>query len=270
MIKHKIKGLNISEYGETNLKSVVFIHAFPLNEQMWRSQTEVLCKDYRIITYDLRGFGLSEYGDGHFTIDLHVRDLISVSDSLGLDKPVICGLSMGGYITLRALELYQNKFSGAVLACTKSEADNNPAKIKRSDQIILIQNGGREEFTNSFLKSALSETTITSKPLVLEELKRIISMQKNEAICSALMTLAARTDTTDSLEKIDVPLLIIAGKEDNLVPPEFSKMLYGKTKNSEITIIPECGHFPNMEKPDEFNKAIADFLSSVFTSQAEG
>ncbi|MCX7878317.1 MAG: alpha/beta hydrolase [Ignavibacteria bacterium] len=264
MLRHIIKGLNVSEYGEVKEKTIIFIHAFPLTEEMWKPQTEALRGEFRVITYDLRGFGKSDYGDGHFTIDMHVGDLISIIDTLNINKPVICGLSMGGYIVLRAIELYQNRFSGAILACTKSEADNNPAKIKRSDQMVLLKSGRKDEFTESFVNSALSEVSISSKTEVVEFIKKIISEQKVESICAGLMSLAARTDTTDSLEKIDIPLLIISGREDRLVPPEFSKILYGKTKNSEIVVINECGHFPNLEKPDEFNKSVRDYMNEVF------
>src|SRR5690348_5482163 len=102
MTKHNIRGLNVVESGEGNKLAVIFIHAFPLCNRMWDKQVEALENKYRVITYDLRSFGYSEYGDGHFTMDSHVSDLISIIDSLKLEKPVVCGLSMGGYILQRA------------------------------------------------------------------------------------------------------------------------------------------------------------------------
>ena len=263
MTKHNIRGLNVVEYGENNSQAVIFIHAFPLCNRMWDKQAEVLQNDYRVITYDLRSFGYSELGDGHFTIDTHVSDLISIIDSLKIEKPVICGLSMGGYIALRALELYQSKFKGAILSDTKSEADNNPARIKRAEQIQQIKSGGRDQFTENFIKGALSEANFNEKPELVEFLKKMVGWQKNEAITGALLSLAARTDTTEFLEKLDLPVLIIVGKDDRLTPPEFSKIIYGKTKNSDLKIISNSGHFPNMENPEEFNNAVAEFLKEL-------
>lgn len=158
MKKHNIRGLNVVEFGEENKQGIIFVHAFPLCSRMWDKQAEALQNDYRVVVYDLRSFGYSELGDGHFTIDSHVSDLISIIDSLKMEKPVVCGLSMGGYITLRALELYQSKFKGAVLADTKAESDNNPTKHARADQMKMIKNGQREQFTENFIKAALSET----------------------------------------------------------------------------------------------------------------
>ena len=262
MKKHNIKGLNVIESGEDNKQAIIFIHAFPLCTRMWDKQVAALEDKFRIVIYDIRSFGYSELGDGHFTIDSHVGDLISIIDSLRLEKPVVCGLSMGGYIALRALELHQNKFKGAILSDTKAESDNNPTKIARSEQMKMIKNGQREQFTENFIKAALSETNYNEKTELVAFLKEMIGWQKNEAITGALLTLAARTDTTDSLEKLELKMLILAGKEDKLTPPEFSKIIYGKTKNSDMKLISNAGHLPNMENPEEFNTAILDFMKS--------
>jgi len=260
MKKHNIRGLNVVEFGEQNSTAIVLIHAFPLCNRMWDKQAEELQKLYRVVVPDLRSFGYSDPGDGIYTIDTHVSDLISIIDSLQLDKPIICGLSMGGYIVLRAVELYQPKFKGVILADTKSEADTNPFKIRRYEQIRMIRNGQRDQFTENFIKGAITEKNFTEKPELVENLKKIISWQSDKAIMSALLTMAARTDTTDLLEKFDLPLLILAGKEDKLTPPEYSKIIYGKTKNSELKIINDAAHLSNMENPEEFNNAVLVFM----------
>ena len=262
MKKHNIRGLNVIEFGEDNSQAIIFIHAFPLCNRMWDKQVEALQDKYRVVVYDLRSFGYSEVGDGHFTMDSHVSDLISIIDSLKLEKPVVCGLSMGGYITLRALELYQSKFKGAILADTKAESDNNPTKLARAEQMKMVKNGQREQFADNFIKAALSEVNFTEKPELVEFLKKLVSWQKNEAITGALLTMAARTDTTESLERLELKMLILAGKDDRLTPPEFSKIIYGKTKNSDLKLIPNAGHLPNMENPEEFNNALLEFLKS--------
>ncbi|MBN8586078.1 MAG: alpha/beta fold hydrolase [Ignavibacteria bacterium] len=267
MTKHNIRGLNVIEFGEENKQAIIFVHAFPLCNRMWDKQTEALKDKFRVVVYDLRGFGYSEYGDGHFSIDSHVSDLISIVDSMKLDKPVVCGLSMGGYITLRALELYQSKFKGAIIADSKAEGDNNPTKHARAEQMKMIKNGQRDQFTENFIKAALSETNYNEKPEIVEFLKKIIGWQKNEAITGALLTLAARTDTTEGLDKFDLKMLIMAGKEDKLTPPEFSKIIYGKTRNSDLKLISNAGHLPNIENPDEFNAAILDFMKSYEKKQ---
>jgi hypothetical protein len=116
---------------------------------------------------------------------------------------------MGGYIVLRALELYQPKFRAAILADTKAEADTNPFKVKRYEQIQMIRNGQREQFTENFVKAALSEKNYTEKPELVEFLKKMVSWQNDRAIMSGLLTMAARTDTTDSLKRLNCHYLLL-------------------------------------------------------------
>ncbi|RYD81812.1 MAG: alpha/beta fold hydrolase, partial [Sphingobacteriales bacterium] len=112
-------------------KAIIFIHGFPFSHKMWDEQLEILPVDIIGIAYDIRGFGYSEIGEIPYSIDLFADDLLALIDALKLDKPVICGLSMGGYIALRAIEKDQSKIGGLILCDTRSEGDNDEAKIKR-------------------------------------------------------------------------------------------------------------------------------------------
>jgi 3-oxoadipate enol-lactonase len=263
MKEKRINGLDVNEFGEGNSPTIIFIHAFPLCCRMWDPQIDAFKNKYHVVVYDLRGFGYSETHDCHLTIDDHADDLIELVESLNLDKPVICGLSMGGYIALRAIEKYADRFSGVILADTKSEADVNTAKLKRAEQIRMVKRGDKEKFFDGFLDTVLCERTKRDRPATRTFLKEIMSWQKEEGITGALLTLAARTDTTEALEQINVPTLIIEGEEDKVVPPEFAKSLNEKIKNSTLVMIPDAGHFPNLENAEEFNKAVDEFLANI-------
>jgi 3-oxoadipate enol-lactonase len=264
MKKHNINGLNIAEFGEESSKAIIFIHAFPFCNRMWDKQTEAFQGKYRVITYDLRGFGYSETQDTVFTIDSHVEDLFSIMNTMKLEKPVICGLSMGGYIALRALEQGQNKFKGAILCDTRSEADNNNSKATRARQIKLIKSGDIAGFNEGFIKAALSEKSFAENQALVDFLKTMMGWQKPINVAGALLTLAARMDPTEYLERIDIPVLVLVGKEDKITPPEYSKLIYGKIRNADLALIPDAGHLSNMENPEEFNKSIGKFLSDVY------
>lgn len=265
MKEYNINGINVREYGEGNKDAIIFVHAFPTCNRMWDPQVDALDSKYKVITYDLRSFGYSET-DNNLTIDSHVDDLFSIIENSGISKPVICGLSMGGYITLRALERVQDKFRAAVLCDTRSEADANENKIKRFAQIAQIKSGGINDFVSSFLKATLCESTLNgdeAKKNIAGFVKEIISWQKSESICSALMSLAARTDTTPFLEQLSIPTFIMAGEFDVLTPPDLSKAMHSKIKGSQLKIIPEAGHFSNLENSREFNDALISFLEKL-------
>jgi 3-oxoadipate enol-lactonase len=263
MAKHTINGLNVNTWGKDTDPGIIFVHAFPLSGEMWQIQAEEFEKDHYLITYDLRSFGDSSREDIINTIDSHVDDLFSVIEKLSPVKPVICGLSMGGYITLRAVERSQDTFKAAVLCDTRSEADTNASKLNRAMQIKQIKNGEIKTFFDNFLNNGLSQTTLNGNKDAVTFIRTIMNKQDENSVMGALMTMAARTDTTAFLEKIKLPVLIIVGAEDKLTPPELSKNMHEKIKGSQFVVIPGSGHFSNIENPSAFNEALLNFLTGL-------
>jgi len=92
--------------------AVVFIHGFPFNKHIWDEQMSALPDDIQGIAYDIRGLGKSTAGHGYLSIDLFARDLLHLIEYLKLKKVILCGISMGGYIALRATELSPETISG--------------------------------------------------------------------------------------------------------------------------------------------------------------
>ena len=111
-----LNGANIhcAEVGNPSHPPVLFLHGFPFSHEMWTEQLAAVEKQYRGIAYDIRGHGMSDVRDGQYTIEGHVDDIIALLDNLEIDRTVIVGLSMGGYITLRALQRNPERFAGAV------------------------------------------------------------------------------------------------------------------------------------------------------------
>ena len=266
MKQHKIDGINVIEHGNPENQTIIFIHAFPLCNRMWDSQVEVLKNDYHVIVYDNRSFGYSDDDSGSLTIDTHVDDLFSITDELKIAKPVICGLSMGGYIALRAMERNSSLFKAVILCDTRSLADDNAGKIKRFEQIKQIKAGGRNEYVEELLKNLISPKTLdgdADKQKIVDFIKEIASWQKDSAIAGALLTMAARTDTTDSLVNVNMPALIIVGADDKFTPESPSRLMNEKLKGSALKIIPDAGHFANMENSEVFNSEIIKFLKGL-------
>ena len=140
----------IFQTGIENKQSIIFIHGFPFDHKMWNRQIDYFGKDYRCISYDIRGLGQSPAGDGQMTIESFVDDLCDLIEELNLSHPVLCGLSMGGYISLRAIERDEDKFGGLILCDTKAEADNNEGKLNRAKGIKEINLNGVENFVGKF------------------------------------------------------------------------------------------------------------------------
>lgn len=255
-----IGNLAVHTYGNKSKQPIVFIHGFPFDSWMWHKQVEQLQKNYYCITYDVRGLGDSYVGDGQYTMEAYVADLFSIIEALELKEPVLCGLSMGGYIALRAVELKQKLFRGLILCDTKSEADDDAGKLNRSVKINQINTEGLEKFIDEFMPVAFAdETPKEQKKLFIETSDRA----KNNnpiGVKGALIALLSRTDTTPSLSKITIPTLVISGSFDKITPPVIMRKMADQIKDSEFAIAPRAGHMSPLENPDFVNDIIEGFM----------
>lgn len=262
-MKEIINGLSVFLEGNNKNQSIIFIHGFPYDHTMWKAQIDELSKNYLCVAYDIRGLGESPAGDGQFTMESFVDDLEIVVDELNLDKPVICGLSMGGYITLRALERMQDKFSAAILCDTRSEADNNEGKLKRAAAIKRINTEGLAPFASDFIKNCFADEFKTNKQTELNQIIEKSSGFNPIGVKGCLLAMLSRTDTTQSLSNIKIPTLLICGERDSLTPPSVMKEMFHKIPNAEFVEIKNAGHMTPIENPDEVNNAIKSFLNKL-------
>jgi 3-oxoadipate enol-lactonase len=245
---------------------VILIHGFPFSHKMWTfpgGQTEALASRFRVIAYDVRGHGDSEIGDGQYTIELFVDDLIGLLDHLGISKAILVGLSMGGYIALRTVERHPDRVRALILCDTKSEADSNEAKIKRAASIKSIKTNGPRVFAEGFVAGVFTPESLTAKPEAVKAIQSIIERTAPISLCGTTLALAARTDTTSFLPSIVVPSLIMAGERDLLIPPAVSEAMKVKIPNSEMHVIPNAAHLSNVENPTDFNKYLLEFLQNI-------
>jgi 3-oxoadipate enol-lactonase len=256
--------LYYDDIGKKESLPIVLIHGFPFSSEMWKGQTQMLQeKDLRIITYDLRGHGRSDVSDGQYTMELFVDDLMTLLDYLKITKTILCGFSMGGYVALRAIERYRERFSALVLCDTMSAADSNEAKIRRANSIKLVKKEGAGRFAEGFLKAVFAPQTFDTMPDVVEETRRIILSNSSIGICGALLAMAGRTDTTEALSQISVPTLILVGEHDAVTSPSAAKDMRERIPNSKLHLIESAGHMSNLENPKAFNERLAEFLDGI-------
>ncbi|MCI0707715.1 MAG: alpha/beta fold hydrolase [Ignavibacteriae bacterium] len=252
--------INYFERGMPQGLPVVFIHGFPFDHTMWEPQMLALPNEYRAIAYDVRGHGESDVADGIYSIEFFVDDLIALLDHLVLKQVVLCGLSMGGYIALRAAERHPDRVKGLILCDTRSEADPNEGRVKRSASIKAVKTNGVKAFADGFVKAVFTPQTFDKNPSAVEKIKQTIIANSPLGICGTLLALASRTDTTASLSNIKAPTLIMVGEHDALTPVAASQSMHEKIAGSELVVISNAAHMSNLENPDAFNSALLKFL----------
>ncbi len=268
-MKIELNGITVNyfEYGIPQGLPLVFIHGFPFCNKIWEPQIKSLPYNVRAISYDIRGHGQSEVADCQYTIDIFVDDLISLLNHLEIEKAVLCGLSMGGYIALRCFERHPERICGLILCDTKSEADTNEVKTKRNASLKNIKQSGIETFTNEFLKQIFFENTYEHNSEVIEFVKNIICSNSTLAICGTILALASRTDTTHVLQSINVPTCIIVGEFDKLIPIETAQFMRQNIHGAELWFIKNAGHMSNLENSQEFNEKLISFIKKNWQIQ---
>lgn len=249
--------------GNKNKQSIIFIHGFPFDHRMWKNQVEFLSDYFHCITYNIFEKTDKSGKSEQETLESYVTELQELVTKNKIKKPVLCGLSMGGYIALRAVEKDQSLYKGLILCDTRSEADSNEAKLNRATAIDTINRDGIRRFISEFVPKTLSEFSRKVNPPMLKKLMRIALDRDEVSVKSALLAMQGRTDTTGSLEKIQIPTLIICGQYDTLTTPESMQNLAKQIPNSEFIKIPNAGHMAPFENPEIVNKVIFTFLKKI-------
>jgi pimeloyl-ACP methyl ester carboxylesterase len=250
--------LKIFKKGIKNNPALIFIHGFPFDHNLWQNQVDFLKDDFFCLSYDIRGLGESPAVDGQFTMEMFADDLFEIIKNENINKPIICGLSMGGYIALRAVEKNQESFGGLILCDTKSGSDDNEGKLKRALGIKKINESGVQSFVNEFISNCFVEES-HSKDFYKETLNRSLQYSPS-GVKGSLLAMAGRTDTSHFLPRINIPVLLICGEKDKLTPPHLMEEMSKLIPDSEFHIIPGAGHITPLEKTKEFNKIMKDFL----------
>ncbi len=260
----KVNGTTIcyDDLGRGSLP-IIFIHGFPFNKSSWQPQMDFFKSTQRVIAYDIRGFGKSTYGNEKLSINLLADDLIKLMDGLEISKAIVCGLSMGGYILLNAVDRYPERIKAIILCDTQCIADTPEVRDKRNQTISHIIASGLNDFTEGFIKNIFCDKSLESKIEAVEEIKQIILSTRTETITVTLGALMQRNEMCTSLSSISVPALILCGKEDKVTPPVEAEFLHNKIKNSSLQIIDNAGHMSNLEQADVFNSYLDNFISDL-------
>lgn len=254
--------LSYDDVGEGSIP-IIFLHGFPFDKTMWELQLEFLKFTYRLISCDIRGFGKSTDEYTPLSIDLFADDLIKFMDKLKIEKAILCGLSMGGYIALNAEKRFPGRFEALILSDTQCIADTAEGKEKRYKVIEDIKAEGVTKFNEGFLKSVFHPDSITNKKEIVDQLRDVVFANTQYIITQGLTVLAERSETCSSLDEIEIPTLIICGREDVVTPLAQSESMNAAIKGSKLQIIENAGHVSNLEQPHEFAKYLSEFLGGL-------
>ena len=240
-------------------QAILLVHAFPLHSAMWEAKIVVLSRHMRVIAPDLRGFGASELGHAPSSLEPYADDLLALLDHIGLEHTALCGLSMGGYISFALLRKAPERIKALILADTRAGADTTEGRAGR----LVNAQKAEAEGVLAIGEPMLNKLVAPSAPLFLrEQLRTIMASNSRAGVAAALRSMAARPDSSDLLDTINVTTLIIVGSEDELTPPSESQAMNARIKDSILLEIPGVGHLSNLEAPEAFSSALLTFLEA--------
>lgn len=264
MTRTRVRGIEMAYEMEGSGPPVVLLHGYPFNRTMWREQAEALSQSFRVIMPDLRGLGETEAtADEPATMNEMAQDVAALLDQLGIDRAMLCGLSMGGYVAFAFTRRFPLRVRALVLADTRPQPDTDDARRVREEQARKVLEEGMSAISDDILQKSLAPATLYARPDIVERVREMILSTKPEGAAAALRGMAARSDQTPFLPNIIAPTLIFVGSEDRITPPADAEAMRREIRGSRLEIIPGAGHVSNLERPDEFNRALLEFLRAL-------
>jgi 3-oxoadipate enol-lactonase len=241
---------------------VVLIHAFPLNATLWRPLAERGRSGWHFVTPDLPGFGRSPEPPARSMDDM-AREVLRTLDEHGIDRAVIGGLSMGGYVTFALYRLARERFSGMILADTRATADTDQQRDGRRKMIATVSENGPSAVADEMIPKLLGATSHRSRPELPARVREMIEANSSEAIAGAVEAMMGRADSRPVLDQISVPTLVLCGDEDTLTPPSESESLQASIRGSRLAIVRGAGHLSSLEDPEQFSSYLNGFLGEL-------
>jgi pimeloyl-ACP methyl ester carboxylesterase len=243
--------------------SVVLLHPFPAHHELWKPASQPLLGRYQLVLPDLRGHGESEVGEGPALMVKHAADVARVLDAAGIEKAVLAGVSIGGYVLFEFWRRYRERVSGLALVDTKAQADNAEGRESRLRSAADVMERGTEPFIDAMLPRLVGASTRRARPDLVESARTMMLRMSPEDIAQVQRGMAERPDSVATLKTIDVPVLIAVGDEDELSPVADAELMRQNISRSQLKVVPGAGHYAVWEKPDEMGRLLRQFVDSV-------
>lgn len=234
-------------------KPLLLLHGFPFDHTIWNTVIALMDKGIRIIAPDLRGHGLSKVSNGDYFISDMAADIVRLLDRLQIDKVVVAGHSMGGYIALDFYRNFPDRISGLVLISSHINPDSADKKKSRFESIEKINKLG------AAVALANMPSLLTLDPKAKDLCIKLIGKMDSTGAAGAQFAMAHRRSSEELWKSMLIRQLVIAGNEDQLIPIETSRSISDLSKNSSFIEIENAGHMPMLEAPERVAEALEKF-----------
>lgn len=246
---------------------IVLIHGHPFDHTMWDPQVNAFSGLYQVIAPDLRGYGASQLPrPANSRFEDYAADVILLMDHLNVDSFHLAGLSMGGQIIMEIFRQAPGRVKSLIFADTFAGPDTPEARQARNEQATRLEKEGMEGYANEVIGKMIRREHVQSMPEVAAHVMKMMKATLPVAAAAAMRARGNRINyLTEVLPKINIPTLVIVGRQDEFTPIAKAEELKENLQNCKLVIIEDSGHMPNLEHPEAFNKVVLDFLEGIST-----
>ena len=253
--------INYEVYGKESGEVLMFSHSLGTNLLMWDPQVRRFRDNYKIICLDTRGHGKSDVPDGPYTLEQLAQDAVGLMDTVGIKEVHWIGLSMGGMIGQAVALNYPDRLKSLILCDTAAKVNEEDQPIWQ-ERIEAALKHGMEALLEPTLERWFTKPFREKNPPEVQLIRKLFLSTPVKGFVGCAEAIR-RLNYLDRLSEIKLPTLIIVGQEDMGTPVEVAKEMHKRIPNSELVIIPSAAHLSNLEQPERFNQAIADFLEKL-------
>jgi pimeloyl-ACP methyl ester carboxylesterase len=243
--------------------AVLLLHGFPLGRWMWDAPRAALRDRYRVIAPDLRGHGDSEVPPGPYAMDLLADDAARLLDELRVERAVVGGLSMGGYVAFAFWRRHAARVQALLLCDTRAGADDAGSKVMRQSTAQVALERGTAAVVDGMLPKLLAPRTLRERPDLVADVRARLQRTDPRAVAAALLGMKDRVDSTPTLATITVPTLVLVGGDDQLTPPAAARALAAAIPGARLEVVADAGHLTPVEQPAATSAALRRFLDAI-------
>jgi 3-oxoadipate enol-lactonase len=253
MLTLPLKGFDLAYERKGNGTPLILIHGYPLDHTIWQPLVPLLENRFDLIMPDLRGFGQSLPAGSTTHLTNMAGDLITLMDHLQIQKALVAGHSMGGYVTMAFGRHHVSRLLGMGLISTQASADPPEKRTARNQLADRVEMNGVGEVADSM------PALLTGDAGIQNSLKDLILRQDAHGVAGALRAMAERPDSMDVLSSLEIPVVIIHGLADRIMPVDRAREMRAAVKNGSLVEISGVGHMPMIEAPQAVAEALEAF-----------
>ncbi|MFG2886449.1 alpha/beta fold hydrolase [Streptomyces sp. NPDC048297] len=239
---------------------LVLVHGHPFDRTMWSPQIAAFRTERRVVAPDLRGYGASPVTDGAVPLSRHAQDIEELLNALAVDSFVLAGLSMGGQIAMECYDRFGDRVRGLVLADTFPDPETPEGRRNRRAMAGRLLAEGMRGYADEVLEKMVAPY---ADPEVKAQVHRMMTATSPRGAAASLRGRAERPDYRPLLARVTAPVLVVVGADDTYTPVPDAEAMHRALPGSRLHVVERAAHMPNLERPEEFNKVLGEFLTAV-------